>query len=140
MPKKMDYTPELGAEICDVIAHNRESLESLCKRHAHWPSPATIYKWAIHNPSFAEAYTRAKDVQVEAYVDDIMVIANDADAVFYDNDGKPHFNTIKLQRDRLKIDSIKWLAGKLKAKKYGEVKQDESKSDDDFISKNRDKL
>ena len=56
-------------------------------------------------PEFAEQYARAREVQAETLADEIVSIA--------DEDGDP-------QRQRLRVDARKWVASKLKPKRYGD--------------------
>jgi len=140
--KRICYSDELAQEICDAIAESHHGLRALCRQKPHWPRAAAIYDWLNIHPFFADLYARAKDKQAEGLVDEIMEIAsNDDKDVYVDNEGQPHFNNVAIQRARLKIDSIKWIACKLKPRKYGEKnKDDDSKDNDDFVSRNRDAI
>lgn len=71
------------------------------------PAASTIFKWLASNEEFAEQYARAKEAQADAMADEIVDIADG------DNGADP-------QRDRLRVDARKWVAAKLKPKKYGD--------------------
>jgi hypothetical protein len=57
--------------------------------------------------SFREQYELARRLQAEAYADEITMIADDAEP-----------GTVQVQR--LRVDARKWVASKLKPKKYGD--------------------
>jgi hypothetical protein len=62
--------------------------------------------WLSQDAELADQYTRARELGLEKMADDIIAIS--------DNDmGDP-------QRDRLKVDSRKWLLSKMMPKKYGD--------------------
>ena len=65
------------------------------------------------HPEFLEQYARARELQTDIFIDEIIDIADGTE-----ND---------VQRDRLRIDSRKWIASKLKPKKYGAFKTIEYK-------------
>ena len=56
-------------------------------------------------------------VEYGPQADEIVAIA-DEQKVAYDKNGNPFDPDV--QRDRLRVDSRKWIASKLKPKKYGE--------------------
>lgn len=115
-----DYTPELVEEICDAIACSTKGIRRLCKEGVDWPNPDTIYRWLKEHKDFRDQYARAKRLQVEAIVDEILEIADDGsqDAVV-NNDSKVTINHEHINRSRLRIDTRKWLASKLAPKLYG---------------------
>lgn len=112
-----DYTPELADEICTRLA-NGESLRAICAsdRDDWMPSIGTILRWVSEKPEFREQYARAREVQAETHADDIVTIA----------DGPAEGDdSVKTARDRLRVDSRKWVASKLLPKKYGDKLQQE---------------
>jgi hypothetical protein len=104
MGRPSDYTEDISLEICFRIV-NGESLNRICK-DAHMPNVATVYRWLQKLPDFREMYTRAKEDQADTLADEIQDIA----------DEKP----IGINRNRLRIDARKWIAAKLKPRKYGD--------------------
>jgi hypothetical protein len=102
-----DYTEEITYELCGLLAEGL-SLNSICKRK-DMPSRATVYNWLSTHPSFLDNYMRAKDDGADALADDIQDIAEDV------RGGKLDPNA-----GRVAGDLKKWVASKLKPKKYGE--------------------
>ncbi len=104
MSRPSTYNQELADKICAQLADGM-SLRSVCNAD-DMPCKATVFNWFRAYPDFLDQYTRAKEESADALSDDMLDIADD-------KDGDP-------QRDRLRIDTRKWLASKLKPKKYGE--------------------
>jgi len=102
-----DYTPELGDEICGELAEGK-SLKRITERE-EMPSRAVIYRWLRTYPEFLDNYARAKDDSSEALADDIEDIAEGVLAKRYEPNAA-----------RVAIDAKKWVAAKLKPKKYGD--------------------
>ena len=133
----IDYSEELAIEICDALANSHFGVRYLCRHKDNWPSEASVYRWLNAYPSFRERYTRARQDQSDALVSDIMEIASNEERDLVQNvDGTWHSNSSAIQRDRLKIDSIKWIACKLVPKVYGERKES-TPNDNDAISQFR---
>jgi hypothetical protein len=98
-----DYTEALGDKICDQLTQGM-SLVKICKADA-MPATVTIYKWLREHPEFANNYARARDNQADYYADEILEIADNAEDP---------------QKARLQVDTRKWVASKLKPKKFGD--------------------
>ncbi len=131
MTRKSDYNEEIADEICSAIATGTESIEKLCKKNPHWPHRATIFRWINQFPAFCEAYTRAKKSQIEAYIDQVIDIADDASQDWVVNEnGTTVGNHEHINRARLRIDTRKWLACKLVPRLYGDNKEDKNNSED----------
>lgn len=99
------YTVKRATEICALIADGK-SVRTICKAQ-DMPSSATVYVWLKEHPEFQEQYTRAREDQADAIFDECLAIADDAQA-----------DTV--QQDKLRIDTRKWMAGKLRPKKYND--------------------
>jgi len=109
-----DFTQEIADEICTRLA-NGESLRSICSadRDDFIPAMGTVFRWLTERPIFQEQYAKAREVQAETMADEIVSIA----------DGKELGDEMKVAlsaRDRLRVDSRKWVASKLLPKKYGD--------------------
>lgn len=78
---------------------------------------ATVCKWLVDFPKFTEQYTRAREAQADALVDEILEIADEAERDI-GKDGKANHELV--QRARLRVDARKWVAAKMRPKKYGE--------------------
>ena len=88
-------------------------------------SNAAFFEWLQKDTSkqYAESYARACEIRAEKLTDEILQIADGANADIIGVDektGRPIINGEAINRSRLKIDARKWLAGKLAPKKYGD--------------------
>lgn len=101
------YNRKTADELCRYLAVG-ESLRTVTKRPG-MPSIQTVFTWMRTHEEFLEQYTRAKQEAADALVEEMLDIA--------DSD-----NT-DVNRDRLRVDTRKWIAAKLKPKKYGEKMQ-----------------
>lgn len=93
------------------------------------PSIATVFAWMRKFPEFLKQYARAKEESADALTDEMLEIADDARNDWMQRHGKNEdgsepagwvANGEHIQRSRVRIDTRKWLASKLKPKKYGD--------------------
>lgn len=105
------YSPAVADEICSRLACG-ESLRSICRDEdaPHLPSIGTVIRWVTTNEEFREQYEEARKVQAETLADELVTIA----------DGGGEDDSVKTARDRLRVDTRKWVASKILPKKYGE--------------------
>ena len=105
------YTPEIGATICERMAEG-ESLRAIC-RDDGMPGISSVMRW-LFDPlddsdprvAFREQYARARQAQAEGWAEEIVSIADStADDV---------------NRDRLRVDSRKWISSRLLPRVYGD--------------------
>lgn len=116
-----DYTPELAKEICTAIASSSKGLGRLCKDNPNWPNQDTIFTWLKIHSEFSEQYARAKRLQIEVLVDEIIEIADDSSQDnIINQQGQIICNNATINRARLRIDTRKWIASKLAPKIYGD--------------------
>lgn len=116
----MPYNPAIGDAICERIAEG-ESLRAIC-RDDSMPSIATVFRWLAGNPSFSEQYAHAREEQAETLADEIVSIADET-AVVANQDGEDvslALDPTAVARNRLRVEARKWVASKLKPKKYGD--------------------
>jgi len=122
----MEYTQELADTICARLADG-ESLRSICSDDS-MPAMSTVMGWLARNAhaGFVEQYTRAREAQADAIFDECLDIADDGRNDWMerrDEDGGNlgwKENGEAMQRSRLRIDTRKWMAGKLRPKVYGD--------------------
>lgn len=74
-------------------------------------SSFTLSKWLMENEALAKQYTRAREAQGDIYADRVIDTAMDA--------------SLDPQVARVRIDALKWAAGKRKPKVYGDKVQTE---------------
>lgn len=96
------YSPETGEAICEAVASGG-SVKAWCE--ANGMEKKTVMRWLAANPDFQEAMARARFAQADAFVDDIIHIA--------DTEDDP-------QRAKNRIAVRQWVASKTNAVKYGD--------------------
>jgi hypothetical protein len=106
----------------------RSCLKELKKSHKKVPSHTTVENWLHEDKEFLARYARAKEEQADFLVEEMLQIADDSseDEIFIEaEDGsgltaKRVFNKEFCARSRLRVDTRKFIAAKLKPKKYGD--------------------
>ncbi len=104
MARPSTYDAKVAADICSRLAGG-ESLNAICGDEK-MPALSTVYLWLSKRPEFLEQYVRAREEQADTLADQILQIADE------ENEDP--------QRQRLRVDARKWVASKLKPKKYGD--------------------
>lgn len=125
------YTDELAKEICEQIAHGN-SLVSILKKEG-MPSYQTVLDWLLKAEqgiepykNFLGMYTRAREDQAEYLADEIIDIAdNSTNDTIVDEKGRARCDHEWVHRSRLRVDARKWVAAKLKPRKYGDFARNE---------------
>ena len=117
------YSPELASKLCSYLSMGK-SLRTACKQEG-MPSIMTVYNWLSKHPEFVEQYTRAKEESAEALAEDMLDIADESPtAIETDKDGNvtgTKLDSAGVARNRLRVETRKWVASKLKPKKYGDL-------------------
>lgn len=103
MGRPSDFTQEKADDICSWLAEGH-SLRGYCEKPGA-PDMTTIMRWLRLEEGFSKQYARAKEESADALADDILHIADTAKDA---------------NLGRLRVDSRKWIASKLKPKKYGD--------------------
>lgn len=112
------YTEELAAEILTRIAEG-ESLRRITMEPG-MPSHASVYLWLLQKPDFSDKYARARDEQAETLADEILAIADEPPAEVTDDKGVSRTDNGWVTWQKNRMDARKWVAAKLKPKKYGD--------------------
>ena len=120
------YSAETAFKICEAIADG-QSLRSICAE-ADMPAKSTVLRWLAddQHEGFLAQYELARQAQADAIVDEIVDIADDAtndwmERLPEDKRGPGwDLNGEHVQRSKLRIDTRKWLAARLRPKVYGD--------------------
>jgi len=90
------------------------------------PCVATIFNWFRTEKGFLEQYEKAKEAQADTLAEELLDIADDGTNDWMEKTNKDgenigwQLNGEHVQRSRLRVDTRKWVASKLKPKKYGD--------------------
>jgi len=130
------FTQEIADEICQRLIEG-ESLRSIC-RADHMPSAALVCRWCHDYEAFGEQYTRARENQADTLADEMLDIADDAQNDWMEKNAPDNpgwsINGEHVSRSRLRIETRKWLAMKMKPKKWGDKIEHDLKSSDGSMS------
>lgn len=118
MGRPTDYSDELAANICNRIADG-ESLRAICEDD-EMPSREGVRGWLVAQPAFAGQYARAREEQGDTMADLMLDVANESPG-----QTEHGVDAAEVANRRLKIDVLKWRAGKLRPKVYGDKIQQE---------------
>lgn len=117
------YTQEIADKICDEIATSSRSIKTICDAD-DMPSSITVLKWLRDFPDFLSQYTRAKEMQADYLAEEMLDIADDGSNDFMTiTKGDESYeveNKEWTSRSKLRVEARKWIASKLKPKKYGD--------------------
>lgn len=124
------YTAEMAAEICRLIitadpqTGRPNSVRSICLRE-DMPHRDTVYGWLLVHKDFAALYGKAMELRADQMFDECLEIADDTsdDKVVHEMEAGAPVETVDrehIARSRLRIDTRKWMAGKMAPKKYGD--------------------
>lgn len=106
MGRPSGYSQELADRICSELSGGR-SLRSVCEDEG-MPDRVTVFRWLREHESFCSQYARAKEEAADALADEMLDIADSTDDP---------------QSRRVRVDTRKWIASKLKPKRYGDRMQ-----------------
>ena len=115
-----DYSLELSDEICSRLSQG-ESMRSIC-RDDNMPVQTTMFRWLREKSNFKQQYDIAKEESAESLADEMVDIADYQVGTETIIDGKKIkiIDSAAVQHAKLRVDTRKWAASKLKPKKYGD--------------------
>lgn len=112
------YNLEIALAICDRIADG-ESLVKICSDPS-MPKKTAVYEWLLRHKEFAELYARAREDQADSLADEIQAIADELPMEITDDKGVTRFDSAYVTWQKNRVDARKWIASKLKPKKYSD--------------------
>ena len=110
-------TPEIKAkQQAEVLTgiHEGASLRKSCI--AAGVPAATFIRWVEEDPILAEQYVCAREVMLDKMADDLLEISDEA----VPSTVTGGLDSAAVAKQRLQVDTRKWLLSKLAPKKYGE--------------------
>lgn len=115
-PKGKDKLNVLFDEIIAEISENGKSAISALKGRM---STATFYD-LLKDEDKLNRYARATEMRAERMADELLEIADHRSEDFVETEDGGYIDHSIVNRDRLRVDSRKWLLAKLHPKKYGD--------------------
>ena len=104
------YTSSMAEQICERIAEG-EPLTRICKDR-QIPAYRTVLGWRAANKEFQQMYARARQDAADTLADQIRELA-----------GRVERGELEPNAGRIVIDTLKWVASKLKPREYGDRAQ-----------------
>jgi hypothetical protein len=111
VPPKIPFSTEIDEIICTELMEGK-SLRSICER-GDMPPISTVLTWVFNVNGrddyklFGDHYARAREAQADTLADEILSLSDEADAK-------------NAHAIRVRVDARKWVASKLKPKRYGD--------------------
>lgn len=143
MARLSSFSEDTANIICSRLIEG-ESLRTIC-RDRDIPCLGTVCNWLAKGEelpdqhpeykAFLNQYMRARELQADTIADEVLEIADNATNDYMAKHSKEgdnigwDLNGEHVQRSRVRIDTRKWLAGKLKPKRYGDKQHLEHSGD-----------
>jgi hypothetical protein len=119
------FTQEVADRICDLIADGK-TLTKICETKG-MPSIRTVQRWCQRHAEFEQQYWRARKLSAPILFDLARDISsNSAGDIFTDTRGTRRVDSGIVNRDRLRVDTLKWAAAKLNPERFGDKLQQTS--------------
>lgn len=134
MKEAVGYSEEIAEAILDGLIEGR-TLTQICSGPS-MPTRRTVINWTQNDPAFAKRYDQARELMADTLVDQILDIADgrdDEDEATRSKRFLDEFDTTDLQKGtgrpifiaerQMRIEARKYIAGKMKPRKYGAATQ-----------------
>lgn len=126
------FNQDIAEKICEELSTSSKSLRTICKQEG-MPTVRTVLSWLSEGDkedgkpefkAFLHQYARARENQADFLAEEIIEIAddgsNDLMTITKGNTSYEQENKEVTNRSKLRVDARKWIASKLKPKKYGD--------------------
>ena len=123
-PNARQYDREAITEfVCSELALGK-SLRSILDADDKLPSASTFLDWIGADSFLAEQYAHARQLAYELLADEIVAIA-DENYTTDEHGVRERLSSEAIQRNRLRVDTRKWMLSKMLPKVYGDKIQTE---------------
>ena len=112
---------EVLGDICEHLEKGL-SLWKSCAAVSDSPPPGTVLDWVEKDPALAEQYAHARHVGYRLLADEIIAISDETEveARYQNEDLKLALDATAVARNRLRVDTRKWMLSKMLPKIYGD--------------------
>ena len=112
------YNQEIADKICELISTTSKSMRTICNEVGI--NYISHLRWTREHEEYCTQYARAKEDQSDLLIEEMIEIADDSSGDEDVTENGVRLNSEYVQRSRIRIDTRKWIASKLKPKKYGD--------------------
>lgn len=84
------------------------------------PMSASLFYEVVKDQTKSERYARAREIYSDIVFEEMLEIADCEDNDIIETEEGQRVNHDVIQRDRLRVDTRKWMLSKLQPKKYGD--------------------
>lgn len=125
------FTQQVAGAVCARVADG-ESLRRICEDKA-MPTKTMVMRWLAdpERAEFRDQYACAREAQADKLVEDLLDIADEECTMVKaskhgsgDDDGEGRteviFDAVAVARNKLRVDTRKWIAARMAPKKYGD--------------------
>lgn len=105
-------------EVCQRIEQG-EPLRRILRSDTS-PMSASLFYDIVKDQTKSERYARAREIYSDIVFEEMLDIADCEDNDIVETEEGQRVNHDVIQRDRLRVDTRKWMLSKLQPKKYGE--------------------
>jgi hypothetical protein len=114
------YTVAVADRICRELADGR-SLRAICLG-GNMPTKHSVFRWLQHpdRDDFRAQYARARELQADTFVDDMVDIADDVSNDTIETESGERANAEWISRSKVRIETRRWIAARMAPKKYGD--------------------
>ena len=102
------YNDKIAFEICQELVTGL-SIRRVCEDNDRFPSVRTVMRWLFDYKDFRQQYDIACQLRAEYFAQEIVDISNEEVTANH-----------AAMRNKLRVDSRKWIASRLLPKKYGD--------------------
>ena len=120
MARPSDYTPEIADDICKHLGLGYSLVKICALLNLEY---RTVLRWLDSNVEFSRNYARAREDQADYWADEIMELADQDPQMILNRSGEKVIDNAWVTHQKNRIDARKWVASKLKPKKYGDKQE-----------------
>jgi hypothetical protein len=108
---------EVFIKVCNDLEETHLGLIEICRRNK--TSRTSFNRWLKESDENWNTYTRARELQLD-YLEELLRETAFNESKDSEVDFKVNIGANHIQRDRLKVDTLKFILGKLRNKKWGD--------------------
>jgi len=117
------FTQEIARAVCEQLLQGL-SLREVCRQEG-MPPESTVRLWALDDrEGFAAQYARAREIGYHSMADEVLDISDDGRNDWMERNAEENRGWVEngeaLGRSRLRVDTRKWMLGKVLPKIYGD--------------------